>query len=436
MSATATISPAKRERVYRSNFAFFLVDGILFTVALGMMGANTVIPDFIRQLTDSEILIGLSSSLFEIGWLLPQLFVARYLIKFARKKWWFVGPNIPVRFAMLAYGIFLYALHPSQTTLMLVGFLVCYGIAAVGDGIVGVPWVDLMGSSMDNRWRARLFGLMTGLGALLMLGVAPIIAKILSDDGPVFPNNYALIFGIAGILLALSSLPVLFLRELPGGKPADTVPAFSEFIPQLGRVLREDGPYRNMIITRTLTSMFAMATPFYIGFATESLGMSNEVAVPGLFAMYTVGVLIGALLYSWLGNRHNYQYLQVALLTAALVPICALLAGVIGPAPLYLGFFISGLALSSLFSAYLNWIIMYSNPDELPVYTGLFNTISAVTLLASPIIGGLIVQTFGYRAVFATALVMVLGAFFMLTRHVIDPQKHGTSTPQKTAAEA
>ena len=75
---------------------------------------------------------------------------------------------------------------------------------------------------------------------------------------------------------------------------------------------------------------------------------------------------------------------------------------------------------------------MYSNPDELPVYTGLFNTISAVILLSSPIMGGLIVQNFGYRAVFITALVMVLCAFYMLTNHVMDPQKDANITHQET----
>src|SRR5688572_5196475 len=85
--AASSISPLDRERVYRRNFSLFLLDGILFTVAISMIGATTVIPDFVRRLTDSEILIGLSGSLFEIGWTLPQLFIARYIVRHERKKW-------------------------------------------------------------------------------------------------------------------------------------------------------------------------------------------------------------------------------------------------------------------------------------------------------------------------------------------------------------
>ncbi len=63
-----------------------LVDSILFTVAMGILGATTVIPDFVRRLTDSEILIGLAGNVFTIGYTLPQLFIARYIVRHARKK--------------------------------------------------------------------------------------------------------------------------------------------------------------------------------------------------------------------------------------------------------------------------------------------------------------------------------------------------------------
>ena len=51
------------EPTYRRNFFFFLSDGILFTVAMNIISPSTIIPDFVRHLTNSEILIGLSGSL-------------------------------------------------------------------------------------------------------------------------------------------------------------------------------------------------------------------------------------------------------------------------------------------------------------------------------------------------------------------------------------
>lgn len=419
-----TEAEPQRERAYRRNFFLFLMDGILFTVAMNLIGATTVIPDFVRRLTDSEVLIGLSSSLFDIGWTLPQLFVARYIVRSARKKWWFAGPSIPVRFVILIFAVTIVLLGKDRPGAILFAFFIAYGIAAVGDGIVGVPWADLTGTSLDGRWRARMFGFMSASAGLIMLGVAPLIGVVLGASGPEFPNNYALLFGVAGLLFALSIIPILFLHELPGGKATEKIPTFGEFLPQLGHVLRTDGPFRAILATRMLTSLFAMAGPFYIGYATVQLGLSSEVAVPTLLAMQTAGGVTGALVYTWLGARNNLLYIRLALCGAALLPTSALLAGVVGPVPLYFGFFMSGIAVSNLFLSYQNWVVGYASPDQRPIYAGLFNTIAALVSLIAPLIGGTIAQQLGYEALFGVALFMVLSALFVTLRFV-------SSTPRK-----
>jgi hypothetical protein len=60
-------SQSHLERVYRRNFFFFLTDSVLCTIAMGIIAPTTLIPDFIRRLTSSEILIGLSASPFDVG---------------------------------------------------------------------------------------------------------------------------------------------------------------------------------------------------------------------------------------------------------------------------------------------------------------------------------------------------------------------------------
>jgi MFS family permease len=411
---TQQLSPAFRERVYRRNFLYMVTDGILFMVAMSIIGGTTVIPDFVRRLTDSEVLIGLSGSFFEIGWTLPQLFIARYIVRFERKKWWFAGPNIPVRFVILIFGVLTILIGRGRPDVILVAFFICYGIAAVGDGVVAVPWADLSGTSLDARWRARVFGIQAALAGLIMLLIAPLIAFGLGSAE--FPNNYALLFIASGVLFALSIIPVLFIHELPGGKAAEKVPSLGEFLPDLGRVLRTDTQFRAIVIVRMLTSLFSMAGAFYVGYATESLGLSSEVAVPTLLAMQTIGGVSGAFLYTWLGARNNLLYIRLALGGAALLPISALLAGVLGPVPLYVGFLMSGLAMSNLFISYQNWIVTYATPDRRPIYVGLFNTIAAITSIAAPIIGGTIAQNAGYVPLFVVSLVMGLTALAVTTR--------------------
>lgn len=408
---------AQREPIYRRNFVYFLADNVFFNVALGIISAATVIPDFVRRLTDSEILIGLSGSLFVIGNTLPQLFIARVIVRHARKKWWFVAPNIPVRFVILIFAGVTVWLGTDRPELVLLAFFICYGIASVGDGLVGVPWADLAGNSLDQRWRARMFGLTSAITGALMLLAAPLIGFVLSTDGLAFPNNYAVLFAAAGVMFALSILPGVFIRELPGGKVVDQRSSVRDFLPDMGRLLRDDAPFRAFIALRVLTSLFMMALPFYVGYATVELGLSSGVAVPVLLAMQTIGSVTGALAYIWLGARDNLLYMRLALAAAALLPVCALLAALVGPLPLYVGFLVSGLATASnLFSSYLNWVVSYANADQLPLYVGLSNTVSAVVALGAPLIGGTIAQVFGYRPLFTVSLALALAALWVTLR--------------------
>ncbi len=410
--------PQTVERIYRRNFSIFTIDGILFSVAMGILGSTTVIPDFMRHLTNSEILIGLSGSLFDIGWTMPQLFIARYIVRFERKKWWFVGPNMVVRLTMLLFAVIVVLLGKDRPEIILVAFLFAYGFIGFGDGFVGVPWVDLMGSSLNDRWRARVFGIMNAIYGLIMLGVTPLIGLALGSPALAFPNNYALLFGAAGALFTLSIIPGIFIHELPGGKAVEKTPSFGEFLPQLGRVLRTDGEFRAMIAVRMLTSLFAMAGPFYIGFATVQLKLSDQVAVPGLLAMQTIGLMVGSLAYARLGARDNVRYIRLALSGVLLLPVCALLASAVGPLPLYLGFLIAGLCQSNLFFSYQNWVVSHAHADQRPIYAGLFNTLSAVVSLTVPFIAGTIAGQVGYEALFAVALVMGVCALFVVYRYI------------------
>jgi len=429
------MQPVNHERVYRRNFILLVIDGILFMVALGLIGSTTVIPDFVRRLTNSEILIGLSGSLFEVGWTLPQLFIARYVVRFERKKWLFAGPNIPVRLIILMFAGIMVALGAERPGAILAVFLICYFIAAIGDGVVGVPWADLAGTSLDSRWRARMFGLMSALSGIIMLGVTPLIGIILSDPNLVFPNNYALLFGGAGVLFAISIIPPVLLIELPGSKAVEKIATMGEFLPALGRVLRTDVPFRAIIITRMLTTLFAMAGPFYVGFATVQLGLSSTVAVPNLLAMQTLGTISGAFIYMWIGARNNLLYIRLALVGASLLPICALVASVVGPLPLYFGFLMSGLALSNLSFGYQNWVISYAAPENRPIYAGLFNTVAAVIAFAAPFIAGTIVQNIGYEVLFLVSITMIFSALFVTLRYLRTPARVVNAPAAAMAAE-
>lgn len=416
--AAPAIPAAERERTYRRNFAVFLGDYVLFSIGMGLIGSTTVIPDFIRRLTDAEVLIALSSQLFEIGWLLPQLLVARQLVRVRNKKWWFVGPNIAVRPVLLIFAGVIVLLGPDRPGAILAAFLVFYGIAALGDGLVGVPWLDLAGSSLDARRRARLFGYGNASVGVAMLALASVVRLILGEDGPAFPNNYALLFALAGGLM-LATIPVtLLIKELPGGEPRAAAPSLRDYLPELGHVLRTDRPFRAMIVARVLSSLYTLAAPFYIGYGTEVLGLASSVAVSNLLVMQTIGSVAGALLFSRWGERRTLRFIRLAMVVGLAQVALALSASALGPAALYVAFMAGGLVQGSLGISFMNWVVTYAAPDQRPIYSGLFNSVSAVSLLSAPLLGGLLVEGFDYRAAFAAALLAMASGLWVALRHV------------------
>ncbi len=427
-TSTPALSHAERDRIYRLNYYVFLADFVIFGIAINFIGATTVVPDFVRKLTGSEVLIGFSGQMFEIGWLLPQLLIARQLMRVERKKWWFIGPNIPVRLVMLAYGIIVLLVGADNRALLLALFLVFYGITALGDGLVGVPWIDLMGSSLDDRRRARLFGLGNAFVGVGVLAITPIIRAILSDSGPDFPNNYALLFIIAGTGFFITVPAMLFVKELPGGKTRPTVPPMREYLPELAHVLRRDHAFRAIVITRVFTTLFTLAGPFYVGFATEQLDLSSEDAVPTLLFMFTLGSVSASLVYSRYGDRRNMLFIRFALMMGLLTPALALVASVTGPAALYAAFLVSGVSAGTLYLSFINWVISHATPEQRPIYSGLFNSVSAVGLLIAPLVGGLIVQNAGYEAAFAAALAMMACALFVSLRYASDARPAHTAS--------
>lgn len=419
-----TLSPSERERVYQRNYPFFLADFVLFTIALQLIGPTTVIPDFVRKLTSSEILIGMSGQMFEVGWLLPQLLIARQLVRVERKKWWFIGPNIPVRLLILIFAGLIVLLGAERKAEMLALFLLFYALAALGDGIVGVPWMDLIGSSLDSKRRARMFGYGTALVGVALLGLSRLVRLILSDSGPDFPNNYALLFAVSGVIFVITIPIGLMIRELPGGKAQTHVPTLRDYLPQLGHVLRTDAPYRTMITARVLATLYALAGPFYIGFATEQLNLSSDVAVSNLLLMQTLGSVGSALIYSWWGDRRSLTFIRVALFIGVLQPVLALIASAAGPVPLYGAFLASGVVSGMLGISFLNWVIGYATPEQRPVYSGLFNTMSALGFLFAPLIGGVLVELLGYEAAFIAALVMIGSSLVVSLQDVPRAHQH------------
>jgi MFS family permease len=394
---------------YRRNFACFVLDYVFFGISIAFVSQTTVLPSFINQLTDSAPLIGLASTIQTGAWLLPQLIAASYLADKARKKPYlllYAALGRPV--VWLLAGV-LFLVGDRAPTLILGLFFVSLAIFMGTDAIASVAWFDILSKAIPPSRRGRLIGTGQVLSGLLTVGAGAVVNAVLGPQGPPFPNNYALLFFLAGLSLFASWLAMSFLHEPVGPTHGERLP-WNAFLPKLWTVLRENRTFSLVTVVRLLAGLSGMAMPFYVVYATEELHFGAETI--GVFiSSQVVGSILAGFVWGYLNECSGSKIvIQGSTILGLASPLLALLMGpmghLAGASTIYaysLIFLAIGALNSSYMPGFINLVLELAPPEERPTYIALTNTICGL-LLALPFLGGWLLQATSYPVLFATTV--------------------------------
>lgn len=410
-----TIANLPQYQHLRRNFSLFLVDYIIFSSALAMIGASTVVPDFVKRLTTDPHIIGFSGSLFSFFWLVPQLFMAQIINRLARRSvilHWFA---VPLRLFFIILAILMFV--SSDSTLILIAFLIAYGLFAMGDGLLTLAWADLLGSTMPNRARSTLFMIGQLSVAIAVLGSREVVRRLLAPDGPPFPQNFAYLFAIAGVIFVVAGICLANIKDEKVVATHTPGPSIRELLPYLKTLLRTDKDFRIFARTRVLFDLATMAIPFYIVYGENVLKLNSENAVGDSILALTIGSAIGSLIFGWLSHRSGSRaVIRVSGCAIVLHPLLALSSTYLGVPALYAVFLVLGFVGASTTPGYFDWIITQAPDDRRPIYLGLTNTISAISNLA-PVVGGIILgalfTVFSVSSSYWILFILAAGMAFM-----------------------
>jgi hypothetical protein len=407
--------PAHLRQHWRRNWLAFFGDYVGFGIGLIFANAATTLPAFAAGLTSNKVLIGAASSLWVGGWLLPQLFAAHYLTGQPRKypvmmTWEYLG-----RPAFLLFVVWLLAGGARYPALTLGLFLLSIVIFRASDALVALAYWDLLGRAMPVNRRGRLFGmgqLTTGLAAV---GAGLLIQRVLGPAGPGYPLNYAILFALAALGFTISTVACAFIVEVPeAAEPPVTRTSLRAYLPQLGRLWRADRRFNTITGVRVLSGAGALATSFYVVYATDVLRLPPSAV--GLFTFAATGGMVAAgLLLGPLADRYGpRRVVQVVTWAQFLTPVLALLChlGVFGPAvgvvfPLL--FALLGVYEGSYMLGFNSFLLEIAPPGQRANYMGLANTFSSV-LIFMPVAGGLLLQGTSYPVLFVAASAVTLSA--------------------------
>ena len=407
------------------NFFWGLMDGSVFGIYLVLVDVNLVIPWMLSQLTDSRTIVGLAPTISLVGSALPQLFAARLVQTDPYRKHWVL------RFAYLRVLVFLPMVpfllwEIGGPTVMLGAFLVCYSLSSLTVAFVALPWSDMMAKVIPHRRLSAFFGLRSFIGGILGLGAAAFVRSYLGAVQTVPFSKFGVILGLGALLLTVGTSCNALIREPPG--PVSPLrPPLRAQLRQAARLSWDDHAFRYYLILRALLIVSSLTVPLYIVEGRSHYGILAESI--GTFTMASLIASIGASLgWSFLGDRLRISgLLQVVALLAVIPPLLALLMPYLAATPLgafggwLIVFVVLGAASSGQQNATFRGVMELPKPENRSLMIGFGNTFSGLISLAGPLIG-LLADVASPTAAFLLAAVSV-GSVVVLSGRLRAPAR-------------
>jgi MFS family permease len=395
---------------YSRTFILGVINGVLFNLAEALIGGTTVLPTFISQVTASKVLVGLSGTMGNAGWFMPQLVVANLIGHLKHKKPVYVWAGA-VRIAMI-WGIALLVASAGEPHVIsfVAVFFVLYSIYALGAGVAGIPFMDIVGKAVPSRRRGTFFGARLFFGGIVSALAGIFVTNVLASRP--FPGNFAALFFAASVIVTLAIISFSLVKE-PEKRIRERRMPFRKFLLKGPFLLKNVRSYRLLLVVRILLGIWGMALPFYIVYAREKLGL--EASAVGIFlSIQMVGMILSNLLWGALSNRvGNKMVLELVSAVAVISPLVTMATRFCDSLRCTPGFglvfFFLGFALSGIRLGYTNYMLDVSPEAERPTYLGFMNTFLAPVLLLSSI-GGLLIEKTSYDVLFITVIVAGIAA--------------------------
>ncbi|HEY44689.1 MAG TPA: MFS transporter [Anaerolineae bacterium] len=407
---------------FRRNFLVNSADGMLWLFGASFVSVNAILPVYATKLTDSPIVIGLIPALTDAGWFLPQLFMAPFVERMARKLTavgWFGALE---RLPYLALALAALWLPTLTQPLAIVAFLVLILWKSLASGLVAMPWQELIATVIPVSHRGRFFGISHLAGQLL--GVAGASAAIVILVHLPYPRNYALCFFIAFLSMSLSYMFLMLTIEPKTVQATAPRNDIQSYLKRLGSILRENANFRTFLVSRVLAYFGGMAYGFMAVYGVQRFNLSDAQAAVFTAILFGSGVL-GYPLWGSVGDRLGHKRVLelsgglwlVALLVALLAQSAAIFYCVFA----LMGFGSAGGVLGDLS------IAMEFGPDaERPTYIGLTRTITGPAAFIAPLAGGAIITYTGYPIMFVVSLGFAILGLGILWLRVIEPRRAAT----------
>ena len=390
----------------KRNFAGGIWHGAFLALGKSFTRPNTVISAFIVELTGSTVWVGGLSTLLAVASTLPQPFVARWLVS-KRRKMPYLMTAIYLRVvSWLVLALLIHFVGAERPEILAWALVVLLVVFSAGGGLGNIPFTDIVGKVIPLPRRGAFFGGREALAGPLSIVSALLAQRILVQVN--YPDSYAILFGVAGILLAVASLGFWVMREPDSDVDEDAKPpAWSVYWKDVTNASRHLKP---LVITELLTGFSLMALPFYVVFAKADLNAPLSAATGWYLLAQVVGGVLSNFLWANLVDRHDSRtMLFFCALTAAITPLLAIFLAQWGWMALVPVFFLAGATFNGRRVGFQTMLLELAPSAQRGTYAGI-NALLSLPIAFLPFIAGALLNTISYLTLFIiTAIFTGLG---------------------------
>jgi len=298
-------------------------------------------------------------------------------------------------------------LLPMQSAWILILFIFFISVYSLGGGVAVLPFKQVISGTIPAERRSTFFGwrLLTGGLLAVLAGVA--VKYILGSGALTWPRNYGVLFALSFAALAVAYTAMSRFRF-----PADDRKSQGQDLPplrqELNYVRREYPILKRLIIVRLLSGGLPLVLPFLTLYATRDVGI--PLAWVGLYvAAQKAGAILSNLAWMPLGNRFGTRPVILCGLGLAVSSFAVILISD-AAMPIALAFALAGGGMSAMVVGFSGYILELGTPQIRPLLFALEGTL-LMPLYFMPLLGGWLVDGYGYRAVVLMGGALSLGAF-------------------------
>lgn len=392
----------QKERDFRFNAVVSIIDGAGYTAGISLYSMGTILPLFVSELTSSKVLIGLIPAIYWAAMFLPQLRMAHAAAPLTRLRRLVMSIAVFERLflALLAPAALLLWRRPAA---LLVVFFCCWAGHALSTGLNYVPYFGMIAKVFPPTRRGRVIGISGAFGGVLGVACAALAERLLSAQA--MPRGFAACFVLGSIILAVSVVPLGFIRE-PAGKPPEERPHAGAR--QIARLLRADPAFARFVAAHVCYAIAGAAPAFYTVYAIEHLG-ARPADAARFTAVVTASGVVANLAWGWASDHAGNRRVLIG---SAACAVAAVLTALLAPslAAFYAVFALQTAAGTGIGIGSWNMLMEFGPISAAPAYLAVHSCCTMPVMAVAPLAAGALVAPFGYRTVFTLALALAATA--------------------------